>query len=89
MRRTNKMSDLIVIEIEETISSYFERVLTEEACEALKGAIDTNELAQTIWLERVVPIIDKKDMRIEELEDNIENMKDEMEDLESEFEESE
>ena len=75
--------------IEISLTNYFDKVLTEEAFEALQGAIDLDELAQIIWLERVVPIIDKKDMKIEELEDNIENLKDEMEDLESEFEESE
>ena len=83
------MSDQEVIGIQKTILAHFERKLNEEAYSALLSAIDTEQLAEAIWLERIVPIIDKKDMKIEELEDNIENMKDEMEELESEFEEAE
>lgn len=82
------MSDQEVEKIKNTIRKRLESQLNEEAYEALLGAIDIDNIALRIWLDNVVPIIEKKDLEIEELEDTIENLNEEKEELESEFEES-
>jgi hypothetical protein len=82
------MSDQDVVNIEKTIKQSLKKQLTDEAYEALLGAVDIDVIATKVWLDNVVPIIESKDLKIEALEDEIENLNEEKEELESEFEES-